>query len=115
MIRQLPEQGFKTELLVVPGENRSQVEKAVQECLRKWSDRYPGLSATPEKNALLIKIPDNLRTTHEQHFYQVRDAFLEHLNTGIEPAEHRACTITKYTLLAEAREKALVSPFEMLR
>ena len=115
MIRQLPEQGFKTELLVVPGENRSQVEEAVQECLRNWSDRYPGLSAIPEKNALLIEIPDNLRTTHEQRFCQVRDAFLEHLDTGTEPAEHRACTIAKYTLLAEAREKALVSPFEMLR
>ena len=115
MIRQLPEQGFKTELLVVPGENRSQVEEAVQECLRTWSDRYPGLSAIPEKNALLIEIPDNLRTTHEQRFCQVRDAFLEHLDTGTEPAGHRAGTIAKYTLLAEAREKALVSPFEMLR
>ena len=115
MIRQLPEQGFKTELLVVPGENRRQVEEAVQECLRNWSDRYPGLSAIPEKNALLIEIPDNLRTTHEQRFCQVRDAFLEHLDPGTEPAEHRACTIAKYTLLAEAREKALVSPFEMLR
>ena len=114
MIRQLPQQGFKTELLVVPGENRTQVEEAVQDCLRKWSDRYPGLSATPEKNALLIKIPDNLRTTHEQHFYQVRDEFLAHLDTGTEPAEHRACTIAKYTLLAEARIKALASPFEML-
>jgi hypothetical protein len=115
MIRQLPEQGFKTELLVVPGENRSQVEEAVQECLRNWSDRYPGLSAIPEKNALLIEIPDNLRTTHEQRFCQVRDAFLERLDTGTEPAEHRACTIAKYTLLAEARKKALASPFEMLR
>jgi predicted dehydrogenase len=115
MIRQLPEQDFKTELLVVPGENRRQVEEAVQECLRNWSDRYPGLSAIPEKNALLIEIPDNLRTTHEQRFCQVRDAFLEHLDTGTEPAEHRTCTIAKYTLLAEARKKALASPFEMLR
>ncbi|MGB9438118.1 MAG: putative oxidoreductase C-terminal domain-containing protein, partial [Desulfobacterales bacterium] len=116
MIRQLPEQGFKPELLIVPGEeNASRVEKAVQDCLQRWSDRYPGLSVTPEKNALLIKIPDNLRTTHEQHFYRVRDAFLEHLDTGNEPVEHRACTIAKYTLLAEAREKALVSSFEMLR
>ena len=115
MIRQLPEQGFKTELLIVPRGNKIQVEETVQDCLEKWSHRYPGLSVNPEKNALLINIPDNLRTTHEQHFCQVRDAFLEHLDTGNEPAEHRACTIAKYTLLAEARRKALVSPFEMLR
>lgn len=114
MIRQLPEHGFKTELLVVPRESGGQVEKAVGDCLKKWSDRYPGLSATTEKNALLIKIPDSLRTTHEQHFCQVRDAFLEHLDAGTEPLEHRGSMIAKYTLLAEARKKALASPFEML-
>jgi hypothetical protein len=115
MIRQLPETGFKTELLVVPHESKEQVEQAVQDCLAKWSDRYPGLSIVPDKNALLFQIPDSLRTTHEQHFYRVRDAFIENLDQGIAPPEHRACTIAKYTLLAEAREMALNSPFEMLR
>jgi predicted dehydrogenase len=115
MIRQLPEKDFKTELLIVPHENRGQIEEAVQLCLTKWSDRYPGLSAASEKNALLIQIPDNIRTTHEQHFYRVRDAFIEHLDKDTEPPEHRACTIAKYTLLAKARTKALASPFEMLR
>jgi hypothetical protein len=115
MIRQLPQTGFKTELLVVPREGREQVEKAVQECLVKWSNRYPGLAAVPEKNALLIQIPDYLRTTHEQHFYRVRDAFIENLDQGTTPPEHRPCTLAKYTLLAEARTRALASPFEMLR
>jgi predicted dehydrogenase len=115
MIRQLPETDFKTELLVVPSANRKPVEKAVQKCLTKWSDRYPGLSATPQKNALLIQIPDTLRTTHEQHFCRVRDAFIEHLDQGTVPPEHRAATIAKYTLLAKARTKALVSPFERMQ
>ncbi len=115
MIRQLPETGFKTELLVVPHANEDQVEKAIGDCLVKWSHRYPGLSAVPEKNALLIQIPDSLRTTHEQHFYRVRDAFIENLDQGIAPPEHRPCILAKYTLLAEAREMALKSPFEMLR
>ena len=115
MIRQLPEHDFKTELLIIPRGHKIQVEETVQDCLEKWSHRYPGLSVNPEKNALLINIPDDLRTTHEQHFCQVRDAFLAHLDAGTEPAEHRACTIAKYTLLAEARKKALLSPFEMLQ
>jgi len=115
MIRQLPEHVFKTELLIVPRGHRIQVEEAVQDCLGKWSHRYPGLSVNPEKNALLMNIPDDLRTTHEEHFCQVRDTFLAHLDAGTEPPEHRACTIAKYTLLADARSKALVSPFEMLR
>ena len=99
----------------MPRENAEQIKEAVEDCLTKWSDRYPGLSSIPEKNALLIRIPDNLRTTHEQHFYRVRDAFIEYLNQGTEPPEHRLCTIAKYTLLAEARKKALASPCEMLR
>ena len=115
MIRQLPENDFKTELLIIPRGHRIQVEATVQDCLGKWSHRYPGLSVNPEKNALLINIPYELRTTHEQHFCQVRDAFLANLDAAIEPAEHRACTIAKYSLLAEAREKALTSPFEMLK
>jgi hypothetical protein len=115
MVRQLPENGFKTELLIIPRGHRIQVEETVQDCLGKWSLRYPGLSVKPEKNALLINIPDELRTTHEQHFCQVRDAFLAHLDAATEPAAHRACTIAKYSLLADAREKALTSPFEMLR
>ena len=115
MIRQLPETGFKTELLIIPRQNRKPVEEAVQVCLKNWSKKYPGLSAMPEKNALLVQIPETLRTTHEQHFYRVRDAFIEHLDNGTEPPEHRACTLAKYTLLAEARELALGSPFEMLR
>ncbi len=115
MIRQLPENQFKTELLIIPRGHRIQVEETIQDCLEKWSYRYPGLSVNPEKNALLINIPDDLRTTHEQHFCQVRDAFLADLDAGAEPAAHRACTVAKYSLLAEAREKALASPFEMLK
>ncbi|MDJ0819854.1 MAG: putative oxidoreductase C-terminal domain-containing protein, partial [Desulfobacterales bacterium] len=115
MIRQLPEHNFKTELLIVPHDNFDKVAKSVRGCLSNWSDRYPGLSAIPEKNALLIDIPDKLRTTHEQHFYRVRDAFIDHLVNGTEPPEHRTCTVAKYTLLAEARKKALASPFEMLK
>jgi len=115
MIRQLPETGFKTELLIIPHANKAQVEESIQDCLARWSDRYPGLSVVAQKNALLIAIPDNLRTTHEQHFYRVRDAFIEHLDRDSEPPEHRACMLAKYTLLAEARSMALASPFEMLR
>jgi predicted dehydrogenase len=114
MVRQLPEKDFKTELLVVPRNDRQGIEKAVQRCLQKWSPAYPGLSISSDRNALRIDIPDHLRTTHEQHFYKVRDAFLGFLDSGTEPPEHRVCTIAKYTLLAKARTKALQSPFEML-
>ena len=114
LIRQLPEKGFKTELLVVPRGNKEQVEQAVHACLAKLSDKYPGLEMTKEKNVLLIQIPEKLRTTHEEHFCKVRNVFLEHLDKCTTPKETRVCILSKYTLLAEASKRALASPFEML-
>jgi hypothetical protein len=64
---------------------------------------------------LLVNIPDNLRITHEEHFSLVRDAFFEFLNKGELPPEARSCIVSKYTLLAEARKKALATPFEPMQ
>ena len=112
MIRQLPEKGFKVELLVVPRKDPSEVETAVQRCLEGWSHQYPGLSLCREDENILIEIPAELRTTHEEHFCQVRDTYLDYLAKGSYPAENPACIVSKYTLLAEAGKLALTSPFE---
>jgi len=112
IIRQIPERGFKVELLIVPRENPSEVETAVQGCLQGWSHQYPGLSLCREDENILIEIPDELRTTHEAHFCQVRDTYLDYLAEGSYPPENPACIVSKYTLLAEARKRALASPFE---
>ena len=113
LIRQLPERGFKVELLIVPRKNPADVEAAVQVCLEKWSDKYPGLSLSWEEEKILIHIPDALRTTHEEHFCQVRDLYLRYLDQGLPP-ETRACIVAKYRLLAEARKLALGSPYAPL-
>jgi hypothetical protein len=112
MIRQLPQRGFKVELLIVPQKNASEVQTAVQGCLETWSLQYPGLSLGREDENILIKIPDELRTTHEAHFCQVRDTYLDYLSKGSYPPENLACIVSKYTLLAEARKQALTAPFE---
>lgn len=112
MIRQLPEREFKVELLIVPRKNPSQVETAVQRCLEGWAHQYPGLSLYREDENILIEIPDQLRTTHEEHFCQVRDTYLDYLSKGSYPSENLACIVSKYTLLAEARKRALTSAFE---
>jgi hypothetical protein len=114
VIRQKPERGFRVELLVVPGEGLDTVERAVNRCLDRWSDIYPGLSTTREEEKLLINIPDTFRTTHEEHFCQVRDAYLDDLDSGDVPPEERNNLISKYTLLAEARKMALASPLKPL-
>ena len=114
IIRQLPESGFRPELLVVPRKDPDEILAAVETHLSMWSDTFPGLSAQKEKNRILIQIPDAFRTTHEAHFYMVRNAFFEYLDAGSQPPEARSCIVSKYTLLAKAREKALDSPFEPL-
>jgi hypothetical protein len=114
LLRQIPENGFQVELLIIPRDDFDSVEKAVNNCLEKWSETCPGLSATREDNRILIHIPDALRTTHEEHFCQVRDVFLEYLDSGAVPPEERCNLVSKYTLLAEARKMALASTFKPL-
>ena len=67
-----------------------------------------------EEDPLLIDIPDDLRTTHEAHFCQVRNMYLDYLDRGVYPPETRAEIVAKYTLLAEARKMAMTSPFAPL-
>ena len=114
MIRQLPQSGFKVELLVIPRKDPAGIQAAVQGCLERWSAKYPGLSLSLEDDKILIDIPDALRTTHEEHFCQVRDMYLDYLAQGACPPETGACLASKYTLLAEARKRALAAPFEPL-
>ena len=113
-IRQLPEKGFMTELMLKPHADREKIGQALETCLNQWQPDYPGLSLSEEGEEFVINIPMPLRTTHEQHFCKVRDAFLADLDgDGFKP-EVFADIRSRYTLLAQAREKALQSPFEML-
>ena len=114
VIRQLPERGFTVELLVVPKESPDRVAAAVERCLQRWSDKYPGLSSAREEDSIRIDIPGPLRTTHEEHFCQVRDMYLDYLDRQFYPPHERAGIVAKYTLLAHARELALNSPYEPL-
>lgn len=114
LVRQLPEHGFKVELLIAPKENLHAVETAVKDCLGKWASAYPGLTVHQEDKKLLIGIPDHLRTNHEEHFCQVRDMYLDYLSKGSFPTETRASIVSKYTLLAKALKLAMASPFEPL-
>ena len=114
VVRQLPEHGFKVELLIAPQTDFSTVERAVSRCLEKWAPTYPGLSVHREAEYLVVDIPDQLRTTHEEHFCQVRDMYLDYLSKGAYPAETRASLVSKYTLLAQALKLAMASPTEAL-
>ncbi len=114
-IRQLAEKGFMTELMLRPKTGRERIGQEVEACLAEWQTDYPGLSLSEEGDEFLINIPAPLRTTHEEHFCKVRDAYLENLDNDSFPPETFANILSRYTLLAEAREMALASPYEMLK
>lgn len=114
VIRQVAERNFVSELIIVPRTDKAAIAAAVEACLKTWAAKYPGLTMVDEGEALRIDIPAPLRTTHEQHHSKCRDAFLDYLDNGNAPAETAANIRSRYTLLAEAREMALKSPFEPL-
>lgn len=68
---------------------------------------YGGLTVKKEGLRFRIDVPQSLRTSHEEHFAAVRDQFLEILDNGKEPGNLRQNILTKYLLLANAREMAL--------
>ncbi len=113
-VRQLAERNYLPEFLIAPHGNPQALVDAVRATLEKHSEQYPGLTLEREGDRLLINVPKALRTTHEQHFCEARNAFLHMLDSGQEPQELRANIVSKYTLLVEARKKAFASPAEPL-
>jgi len=61
---------------------------------------------TVNKNMLKIIIPEKYRTTHEEHFGQVTEKFLEYLKQGKLPEWEEAGILTKYYTTTSALKKA---------
>jgi hypothetical protein len=53
-----------------------------------------------------VRIPQTLRTTHEQHFAAVLDQFLALVSGAPQPATLIPDLIAKYTLLAQAAQRS---------
>jgi hypothetical protein len=68
---------------------------------------YPEIGFTVEGTQIRLEIPQLLRVTHEEHFAAVRDEFLTMLDSGVEPKNLRGNLLSKYLLLANARETAM--------
>ncbi len=105
IIDQGPQTGNKPELFVQPHGNPDQFESTLKKAVAALN--YNGLAVVKDGGRFRIDIPAALRTSHEEHFAAVRDEFLKILESGKEPANLRANLISKYSLLADARELAL--------
>jgi Putative oxidoreductase C terminal domain/Oxidoreductase family, NAD-binding Rossmann fold len=86
----------------LPGENFTEKLNAALKTLP-----YDSLRIEPvKKNILKINIPNRYRVTHEEHFGQVTEKFLDYLNDGKLPEWEVPGMITKYYTTTSALKKA---------
>ncbi len=108
VLSQGPQTGFAPHLAVHPRPGADGVGAALEAAVARWQRDWPGLAVVPEAGgagdgaALRLQVPPALRSTHEEHFAMVLDAFLRYLQAGQWPAEIAANLRAKYTLLARA-------------
>ena len=104
IVDQGPATHFKTELVVRPVAGGSDYPRILETAIASLQGEFPGLGVEPMEAAFRIVIPPALRTTHEEHFAAVLEAFLDCVDQGSSTENNGADLIAKYTLLARAAE-----------
>ncbi|MEX2574520.1 MAG: putative oxidoreductase C-terminal domain-containing protein [Balneolaceae bacterium] len=109
VIRQGPEQDFRSTLYVEPKENSdmSEIETAVITVVRDLQDRFPGLDHEATENGWKLLIPGEFYRGHEAHFGKVAETYFSYLAGGSLPEWEVPNMITKYYITTRARELAL--------
>ena len=110
IVDQGPETGFLTTLSVNPVESTGAYGEALAATVEKMQGEFPGLGFESAGPGFRIRIPQALRTTHEQHFAAVLQSFLTCLDEGTWPENLGSDLDNKYTLLARALELSHSGP-----
>jgi len=104
IVDQGPATHFKTELVVRPAASGSDYPRALKDAIASLQGQFPGIGLEPTDGAFQVVIPAALRTTHEEHFAAVLEAFLDCVDRGSPTENLGADLVAKYTLLARAAE-----------
>lgn len=104
VIRQGPEQQFKSELYVENSSGRpaAEFERALRAGLARLCATRPGLDLKTAASGWQVLIPDKYRVGHEEHFAQVTERYLQYLAEGKMPAWERSFMLAKYYTTTEA-------------
>jgi predicted dehydrogenase len=98
---------FVPELFVHPTVPGDRYAIALGQAVAALQPAFPGLALDPaDGGAFHIRIPQTLRTTHEQHFAAVLDQFLSLVGGSAVPPNLIPDLVCKYTLLARATQLA---------
>jgi predicted dehydrogenase len=106
VIEQGPQTAFVPQLSVRPAGLGARDTHVMAHAVAALQGTYPGIASEPDGAAFRITIPAALRTTHEQHFAAVLDAFLGQLDRGAPPHSLGPDLVAKYTLLARAKDRS---------
>jgi len=107
VIKQGTEEKFKPTLYVenINGATVKDFSETLKNALASLP--YAGLTVEPAgKNSLKVNIPDEYRISHEEHFGQVTEKFLEYMEAGKLPDWEVPGMITKYFTTTSALKKA---------
>lgn len=103
-VDQGPATRFQTGLTVQPAQVAAGYAAALSRAVASLQASFPGLAVEPAETGFRIAIPAALRTTHEQHFAAVLEQFIADIDSGESPTRTGSDLVTKYTLLARAKE-----------
>lgn len=107
VIRQGADQRFKPVLYIEPvGEIDSTYKNNVTSAIGRIQSKYPGAQAKLQGNKWEIIIPDQYKTTHEEHFAEVMKRFLQYMEIGRLPEWEVPNILAKYYLITSALELA---------
>lgn len=108
VIRQDAPQNFRPTLYVEPveGVKDAAFGTLLQNALTRLRERYAGLDAAPSDRGWEIRIPDEFREGHEDHFTRVTEEYLDHLVNGSLPEWERTNLLTKYFITTEAYRRS---------
>jgi predicted dehydrogenase len=115
-VRQGKAEGHRPETYVVPNEARDHpgILVALGKRLGALQSKYPGVSLEQRAADILIKIPDRLRTTHEEHFAEVARAFFGYVkNPKTFPAWEKQHMLAKYHVTTRAADLSREGPVKV--
>lgn len=98
--------GFESVVKVLPRVDPGQLCVAIERVLNRHEEALAGVQVTQRGATIELTIPDPLKTTHEQHFAKVLDAFLRQVEDAEQPQQALSDLLAKYSLLAEARRSS---------
>lgn len=112
-VRQGAAEGYRTQVYIVPNDAKeaASVVAAARKRLAAMQAEYPGIDIDERATGILVKIPDALRTAHEQHFAQVARRFFGYAkNPETLPKWEAANLLTKYYVTTRGTELSREQP-----